>query len=479
MNNDSADSSPVQSDAAATARPEDLAKLAEGHLATLITFLKQAETAAAAATENQRLSAVALTEAQAKLDAANTLATAVTNAATAATETQRVAKSVLTEVQAKLTATTTIATSVAATGAKIDADAAVIDTQAKHIDAAQSHADGVRAALDTASTKATQSATAAEGLQQRAQTAADTAATLLQDVQTAKTTTATDAAAIAEALKASKAHALQTKSLADKATTVEEAIAAYEKKLVELEEQTNEKLKTVERLLPGATSAGLAHEFNARSESFRAPRVRWQGIFMTALTLLIVLGLSGLIHVIWTGTALTYDELLRLWLSRLPIAASLLWLALHASRESALARRLEEDYGYKSAIAASFEGFHKQMKDIGDSAEDNGPLKQLCENTLATIATPPGRIYERHELTVSPSAEAVAITTSLLNMAKHQSLFLLADLQSAVDTETITPLASASCRPELSQGGRGELRNTCPIHTPKKISEIDFRYQPV
>lgn len=397
---------------------EDAGKLAESHLAAITSLLEQAKTAATSAIENQRLSTVALAEARTKLETTNTLAATVATAATAATESQRLSKVALDDVQSKLAATNTVATAVAAAGAKINSEVAVIETHSKHIDAAKVHADAVRAALDTASTKVTQAATAAEGLQQRAQTAADTATTLLQDVQAAKTTTTTDASAITEALKVSKTYVVQTKSLADKSITVEEAIAAYERKLAELEEQTNEKLRTVERLLPGATSAGLAHEFNARSESFKAPRVRWQRIFMLALALLILLGLSGLIHVMQTGNALTYDELVRLWLSRLPIAGALLWLALHASRESALARRLEEDYGYKSAIASSFEGFQKQMKDIGDSAEDNGPLKQLCENTLATIATPPGRIYERHELTVSPSAEAVAITTSLLNMAK-------------------------------------------------------------
>jgi hypothetical protein len=45
------------------------------------------------------------------------------------------------------------------------------------------------------------------------------------------------------------------------------------------------------------------------------------------------------------------DELARLlWPSHvhLPIAAALIWLALHASHESALAKRLERDYGFKA-----------------------------------------------------------------------------------------------------------------------------------
>jgi hypothetical protein len=32
-------------------------------------------------------------------------------------------------------------------------------------------------------------------------------------------------------------------------------------------------------------------------------------------------------------------------------------------------------------------------------------LAKLLDNTLATIANPPGRIYDKHELTVSPTEE--------------------------------------------------------------------------
>jgi len=339
-------------------------------------------------------------------------------AATEAAENRRLTAAALTEVQAKLAETNTVATAAAAAGAQIAADAAVVATHSANIGEAQAHAAKVRGELDKTATQATQSATTAEGLQTRTQAAADASAALLVEVQASKAATDASATAVNETLDQSKQSAAQTKALADKSKTVEEVIAAYEAKLKLIQAEAEQKLKTVEQLLPGATSAGLAHEFNTRAASFKTPRVRWQFIFIGSLVLLILLGVTGLVHVIQTGSALTYDELLRLWLSRVPVAGALLWLALHASRESALARRLEEDYGYKSAIASSFEGFHKQMKDLGNAAESNGPLKQLCENTLATIATPPGRIYERHELTVSPSAEAVALANTLLSLAK-------------------------------------------------------------
>src|SRR5258705_10676249 len=101
----------------------------------------------------------------------------------------------------------------------------------------------------------------------------------------------------------------------------------------------------------------------------------------------------------------TWDVLFRLWVARLPVAGALVWLAMYASREAALAKRLEEDYGFKSAIASCFEGFRKQMSEIGPTVAADSPLGKLCDNTLSTIANPPGRIYDKHQLTVSPTDE--------------------------------------------------------------------------
>ena len=121
------------------------------------------------------------------------------------------------------------------------------------------------------------------------------------------------------------------------------------------------------------------------------------------MVILTAVAAEGLIRTFLTDKILSYDEIYRLWLTRGPIAGALIWLAMHASRESALAKRLEEDYAYKSAAASSFQGFQKQMSEIGASAGTNTPLGKLCENTLTTIGTPPGRIYDKHKLTVSPT----------------------------------------------------------------------------
>jgi hypothetical protein len=121
---------------------------------------------------------------------------------------------------------------------------------------------------------------------------------------------------------------------------------------------------------------------------------------------------TGLFHTFVSGVPATWDELFRLWLSRLPVVGALLWLALHASREAALSNRLEEDYGYKSAIAASFQGFHKQMTAL-TTIQSGSPVSDLCANTLQALANPPGRIYEKYKLTVTPADQISKLLDSL------------------------------------------------------------------
>lgn len=310
------------------------------------------------------------------------------------------------------------ATSALATKTQINDEQAVIATKSAHIQSAQEHADKVRAEIDRIHVSATQQATETEGLRARAQTAMQSASELLSEIRGQKATADSDVTTIAAARETARAAAETTKGLADKAVTIEQRIADYEARLAALEAESKAKLETIVGFLPGATSAGLAHSFDDRRKTFLEPGKRWQWLFVGSLAVLVLLALSGLWNVYRAATPLTWDELGRLWLARLPIAGALIWLALHASRESALAKRLEEDYGYKAVIAASFQGFQNQMAEIGASAQAGSPLSKLCDDTLATISSPPGRIYEKHHLVVSPSGELASAAAKALGAEK-------------------------------------------------------------
>ena len=315
----------------------------------------------------------------------------------------------------KLSEVSATASAAIAARTQVTDEQAVIAAKSAHIQAAQEHADKVRAELDRTLTTATQCATEAEGQRSRAQVATDNATELLAAIRAHKASADTDLASTTAARDLATTASAATKSLADKSASIEERIAAYETRLADLDVQSKAQLETITGLLPGATAAGLAHAFNDRRQTFLKPATRWQWLFVGSVVALVVLALSGLWNVYKENSLLGWDDLGRLWLARLPIAAALVWLALHASRESALAKRLEEDYGYKAAIATSFQGFQNQMADIGTSVPQGSPLSKLCEDTLSTIGSPPGRIYDKHHLTVTPAGELAAAATKVVS----------------------------------------------------------------
>lgn len=263
-------------------------------------------------------------------------------------------------------------------------------------------------------TAATKHASEVEALLQSAQEATTRAVAALEAINTQKTSAEESATAIEEFSDEAKEAAQTCKKLANTAEAVDTRIAAYENQLAELISKSKTQLATITDLLPGATSAGLAHAFDERRKTFLKPGTHWQYLFIGSVIAIVVLAGSALWSAYQSNTLLTWDEISRLWIVRIPVVGALVWLAIHSSRESALAKRLEEDYGYKAAIAASFQGFQKQMAEIGASAEDNPPLNKLCGDTLMTIASPPGRIYEKHSLTVTPTSELAAAARSVL-----------------------------------------------------------------
>lgn len=348
---------------------------------------------------------------------AGTILTAINVTATEAKTSEGKIAAGLVAAQSNLAEITNAATLALASKTKITDEEAVIATKSAHINDAQKYADKVRADLDRQLTSATTQATATEAQQAKALAAAESATKELTQVQSTKSAVEAEAAIVAAASKTTTASAAACKNLADKSATIETRIGDYEKRLAEFEKKSTEQLKTIETLLRGATSTGLAYAFDNRRKTFEAPQNRWQIVFVCSLIAIIALTITGWIQTFFAASVPTYEELGRLWLIRLPIAGALIWLALHSSRESALAKRLEEDYGYKSAVASCFEGFRKEMAEISKDASPTSPLAKLCSDTLTTIATPPGRIYDKHKLTVTPSGEMVEAAKAIIAAA--------------------------------------------------------------
>ena len=311
-----------------------------------------------------------------------------------------------------------IGTNVAGVNATVKAQHVAITATAGQIDAAQKHAEEVRGELDGVLSTAKRLATEAEASKLASETAKSSADIALAAIQQANISATAEAKAVADALATSKLASQKLKGLADKSETIEKRISDYESQLAELEQASRTQLEAITALLPGAASAGLASAFNQRRQTFLKPGMYWTILFVSSVLVLAIIAAFGLGETYWHPAQITNQQLLTRWLSRLPVAAALVWLAMHASRESALAKRLEEDYGFKASVAASFQGFQEQMSKIGATAAGNEPLTKLCDATLMEITNHPGRIYEKHALTVSPTMELLKAAHGVVEAAK-------------------------------------------------------------
>jgi len=193
-------------------------------------------------------------------------------------------------------------------------------------------------------------------------------------------------------------HAIQ--QLSEMSSEISETISTQESKLEQLSDNAEELKKTIEELLPGATSAGLASAFKDRKDSFIWPKRIWGAIFVAS-----VIGLLAVAYfepVSFEKATIDANSILQYFLVRLPFAIPIVWLAIYAGRRHSQALRLEEDYAHKEALSKSFEGYKTQLMDIEEGSEDKEATLNLIERTLEALSLHPGRIYQGKHDDISP-----------------------------------------------------------------------------
>lgn len=289
---------------------------------------------------------------------------------------------------------------------KIEQEAQVAEQRSKHIEDGRKYVDEKRAEIDIVANGAQQAASAAEAQQQASRKVVEDLGAIFAATQTQKGTIDGLAEELQRVLKQCEGHAVTTKGLATVAQEVGERVAGYESKLQELEKRANERLKTIDGLLPGAASTGLASAFGKRREHFKWPMRIWQGAFMFSLIALIVIAWIEFGLLTKPDATLSWDHLALMLVHRLPFMAPLIWLAYYASTKAALAQRVEEDYAFKETVSRSFEGYRREMSDLEGKTTPQSALDKLCGGVLGVVTSPPGRIYEKHPLVQSPFSKS-------------------------------------------------------------------------
>ena len=304
----------------------------------------------------------------------------------------------------------------------------VVATRSKYIEDARQHADEVRGQIETSRASSQQAAAEAQSQLESTRAVVEVIGEIRAGAQTLKAETASDAESVAKLKQESEIHTGTARKLAEIAAVTEAKIRAYETRLAELQETADARLSTIEGLLPGATSVGLASAFNARRVHFRAPQLVWQLIFVASLGGLVCVALSFAP----SAEIVTWDQLTLSLLMRLPLALPLIWLAFHASHRAALAQRVEEDYAFKETVSRSFEGYRREMTELEGKAAPDSALDRLCGGVLAVITNPPGRIYEKHQLNKTPlNAAAESIIPLAESVSKLTKITLGLDAKLA------------------------------------------------
>jgi uncharacterized protein YoxC len=190
--------------------------------------------------------------------------------------------------------------------------------------------------------------------------------------------------------------AKEIKELSEKSEKIKEGLNEREKKLNLLIENTDNTLKRVEDLLPGATSAGLASSFRQRKEDITKSKKYWVVGFVGSLIFLVLM-------VSWIIYAFTeHIGKVEWWaylLQRVPLTFPLIWLGWFFGRNYGHKIRLEEDYAFKESISRSFEGYKKQMQEVDPEVA----LPRLCDRTISILSETPLRVFERKTSDETPA----------------------------------------------------------------------------
>lgn len=133
---------------------------------------------------------------------------------------------------------------------------------------------------------------------------------------------------------------------------------------------------SIESLLPGATSAGLASSYKILKDDFKKPIDNYTRAFYGAMLILLLGGMALVIDnfTLWPfqielSRAASWEEMLRTLLTRLPVVIPIIWFAIFSATRRSQYERLQQEYAHKEAFASSYESYKKQLKELNVDAD--------------------------------------------------------------------------------------------------------------
>lgn len=131
---------------------------------------------------------------------------------------------------------------------------------------------------------------------------------------------------------------------------------AYNKYLSEWENSFQVLKKSIESLLPAATSAGLASAYNSKKEEEEKSLNRDFRWFVAIIVSMVAIGSSLLIPQIAPAKG-DYVSLI----SRLVLFAPLIWIGIYQNKKINISKKIIEEYAHKATLMKTFDGLFKQI----------------------------------------------------------------------------------------------------------------------
>ena len=309
--------------------------------------------------------------------------------------------------------------------AKTRADEA--EVSCKNVEDGKQYIEEQRATAEACAVNATTKLTDATNAATAAQDSLASIEEIGQDVNTVLVEIKQAAAEIQATKNDAEVDHVATAELAKIADSVQERVNEYEAELERLKGEYGRVHTKIETLLPDATSAGLASAFHKQRGEYARPRTWWNVLLLLALVGLAAIGgmetyrvLESLVADSKTAEVPEYDELLRSFLSRLPIIAAFVWLALHAASKARIANQIKEDYEFKEVVSRAFEGYKKEFGTLEQELPPDSPLDKLCTSMVSVIAAPPGRVYDKHTSDPTPMSSTAEVAKQVATAMKHE-----------------------------------------------------------
>lgn len=183
--------------------------------------------------------------------------------------------------------------------------------------------------------------------------------------------------------------------------------------------QYNALKESVENLLPGAMSAGLAEAYkDKRERETKSYRIGY-GVFIAIIVVLIVFASIPVMVVAKSDLALidAIKDAPMLTMTLSPVYAALIWLGIFQNKKLNLSKKLIEEYSHKEATAKTYAGLAKQIAEVGDDEMSKSLKIKLLEQTLNAAAQNPSECITNHEKSDNPIMSLLNMSSKWVNRA--------------------------------------------------------------